>query len=72
MRKLRCRNYLNQPITREKLWTYVEHLSKAHGKHLPKEIKLWHLPCSELSQKKAYEEVEFLADKVEAGYGAGR
>ena len=56
-------------ITRQKLWIYAEHLAKAHGKRLPKEIKLVHLTCSELSEQKAYEEVEFLAHHVEASYG---
>ena len=70
MRKLKCKAYLNQPnLTRQKLWTYAEHLAKAHGKHLPREIKLWHMTCSELSEKKAYEEVEFLANQVEQSYG---
>lgn len=71
MKKLRCRSYLTHANTREKLWIYVEHLSQAHASRMPNQIKLWHLACSELSQKKAYEEVDKLAGQIEASYGEG-
>ena len=69
MKKLKCRNYLAQPnLTREKLWIYTQHLFTAHGRNLPREIKLGRLSCSELSLKRAYEEVDFLAKQVEENY----
>lgn len=68
-KKLTCRKYLNQPgITREQLYLYVEHLGKAHGRSLPNEVILGQLAISCGINRRAYEEVDRLAQQVEQNY----
>ena len=68
MKKLACRRYLNQATTREQLYIYTEHLLRAHRPNLPNAIMLGRLAVSSGITKRAYEEVDRLAQQVEENY----
>ncbi len=68
MKKLTCRKYLNQPnLTHEKLCTHAGHPLRAHCRDLTGEVVLAELAASR-SNRRAYEEVNRLAQRVEENY----
>ena len=68
MKKLACRKYLNQATTREQLYIYTKHLLRAHRQNAPHEIALCELATSKSFNRRAYEEVDRLAQQVEENY----